>query len=469
MHRGPTMIVRRHCHRLGRDTFEHPRVTDAYAERYYVAHGNRYHVFGCSHTYQDAEPRVTGFKHDADSVHRGRAGHRTGRRGRLRALALPLGLALALTALALGLAFFALSASPAQAVPGLTTTTQLVLSPGAASQIGDLQSQAAAVQAELDAFDANFEALTESYNQLSVQMNDINAQLNDLRRKEQLALQTYNDREQMVNKRLTATYKAGKDGLIEILLDTDSFNDFVKRVVLIAKMAMNDQDLATNFRASANELASVQKLVDGKKAEALKLRKTLDEKQAAIEVKIEERKQTLANLDKAVADVLEQERLRQEAERKALEDALRAKIAGWQKYDGPLPTTSDAVLNQFVETAASYLGIPYLWGGAEPFTGMDCSGFTAYVYKQHGVDLPHYSGFQAAMGDPVAPADIRAGDLVAFGDPVHHVGIYIGDGLFIESPNVGEVIQISVLAQRSDLTAIRRFPIQPRTGPPQFD
>jgi cell wall-associated NlpC family hydrolase len=100
---------------------------------------------------------------------------------------------------------------------------------------------------------------------------------------------------------------------------------------------------------------------------------------------------------------------------------------------------------------------------------MDCSGFVRWVLRQHGVNLPHYSGYQARMGLPVELADIQPGDVVAFGSPVHHVGIYIGDGLFIHAPRTGDVIKISKLASRRDLAAIRRFPLQPRSGPPLFD
>ena len=71
------------------------------------------------------------------------------------------------------------------------------------------------------------------------------------------------------------------------------------------------------------------------------------------------------------------------------------------------------------------------------------------------------------MGIPVAPGDIQPGDLVAFGFPVHHVGIYIGDGLFIHTP--GDYVKISKLSSRTNLAAIRRFPLQMRTGPPLFE
>jgi cell wall-associated NlpC family hydrolase len=70
------------------------------------------------------------------------------------------------------------------------------------------------------------------------------------------------------------------------------------------------------------------------------------------------------------------------------------------------------------------------------------------------------------MGSPVELKDIQPGDLVAFGNPVYHVGLYIGDGEFIQAPHTGDVVKISMLSERSDLSAIRRFPLKARVGPP---
>lgn len=386
-------------------------------------------------------------------------------RAALRAGVLPACLAVAAVAVTLALAFLVV---PAVAAP-LTTTTTLILAPGAAVQVGDLQSQAAKVQADIQALDTDLERLIEGYNELNLKMNGINAELNDLRRQESAAQQSYNQRQDAVNKRLTATYKAGRDSLLEVLLATENFNDFVTRVVLIAKLAIRDQDMADSFKVSVTDLSSVQELVDAKKAEALTLRRQLEVKQAEIQGKLAERQQTLTGLDSSIAGIMEQERVRQEAERKTLEEALRAKLLSWEKYDGPLPTTDDAILNQLVETAATYLGVPYVWGGEHPSTGMDCSGFTQYVYKQHGINIPHYSGYQAVTGVAVALADIKPGDLIAFGDPVHHVGIYIGEGQFMHAPNSGDVVRIALLAERNDIATIRRFPLQARTALPLID
>jgi cell wall-associated NlpC family hydrolase len=191
----------------------------------------------------------------------------------------------------------------------------------------------------------------------------------------------------------------------------------------------------------------------------------------------------LSGLDSRVQAILERERQLQIAEQARLQAEFQAKLQaslaaaqaasqnrllnGGQVYNGTLPQTDNAILNQVVETAAAYMGIPYVWGGSKPSTGMDCSGFVRYVFMQHGVILPHYSGYQAQMGVPVALADIQPGDLLAFGFPVHHVGIYIGDGLFIHTP--GDCVKISRLSSRSDLAAIRRFPLQLRVGPPLFE
>ena len=95
-----------------------------------------------------------------------------------------------------------------------------------------------------------------------------------------------------------------------------------------------------------------------------------------------------------------------------------------------------------VDTAKSYLGVRYVYGGASP-SGFDCSGFTMYVYQQCGYSLPHSatSQWQSGLGTQVwSIGALQPGDLVFFNDPSRnagkacsHAGIYIGDGQFIHS------------------------------------
>ena len=120
-----------------------------------------------------------------------------------------------------------------------------------------------------------------------------------------------------------------------------------------------------------------------------------------------------------------------------------------------------------VETALAYHGVPYLWGGATP-AGFDCSGLVMYVFAQHGVLLPHYSGSQFQLGTPVALSAIQPNDVVFFGNPVHHVGIYCGGGYFIEAPHTGDFVKIAKLSDwNGQIAGARRYPWVPRVGAPK--
>jgi cell wall-associated NlpC family hydrolase len=103
---------------------------------------------------------------------------------------------------------------------------------------------------------------------------------------------------------------------------------------------------------------------------------------------------------------------------------------------------------QAVALAYQFLGVPYVWGGANP-AGFDCSGLTMYVYRQLGIKLGHYTGFQYYEGRRVPREQLEAGDLVFFhansaGVPQHE-GMYIGDGAFIHAPHSGDVVRVSSL------------------------
>jgi cell wall-associated NlpC family hydrolase len=98
-----------------------------------------------------------------------------------------------------------------------------------------------------------------------------------------------------------------------------------------------------------------------------------------------------------------------------------------------------------VSIAMQYLGVPYLWAGATP-SGFDCSGLVQYVFAQVGVSLPHNTVAQWNYPGAVSvPRNaLQPGDLVFF-DKLDHVGIYIGNGQFIDAPHTGSFVRVDDL------------------------
>ena len=128
-------------------------------------------------------------------------------------------------------------------------------------------------------------------------------------------------------------------------------------------------------------------------------------------------------------------------------------------------TPGSATAGETVVTAAKkYLGVPYVWGGTDPSKGLDCSGLVQQVYEDLGYELPRVSYQQAEAGRPVSGglANAQPGDILAFGSPVHHVGIYIGDNQMIEAPRPGLNVRIGPVYETP--TAIRRIVPDAATG-----
>lgn len=103
---------------------------------------------------------------------------------------------------------------------------------------------------------------------------------------------------------------------------------------------------------------------------------------------------------------------------------------------------------QAVAFALAQLGDPYRWGSTGPHT-WDCSSLVQAAYRSAGVALPRTSRQQALVGQRVARADLLPGDLVVLArDPadlgtVHHVGMYLGEGLWVHAPRTGDVVKVS--------------------------
>lgn len=104
---------------------------------------------------------------------------------------------------------------------------------------------------------------------------------------------------------------------------------------------------------------------------------------------------------------------------------------------------------ELVNTAMSFIGVPYRWGGTDDAEGFDCSGLTMVSYRLNGLDLPRSSMQQFDSGAPLDANQLQPGDLVFFatrgGARVSHVGMYIGEGQFVHAPRSGQKVRTAQL------------------------
>ena len=108
-----------------------------------------------------------------------------------------------------------------------------------------------------------------------------------------------------------------------------------------------------------------------------------------------------------------------------------------------LPGNSVGV--QALRWALTRRGYPYVWAAAGP-TAFDCSGLVVWAYAQIGISLMHYTGDLWNEGEHVSRSELQPGDLVFFYPGLEHVGIYIGNGLLIDAPTFGQVVQVQPMS-----------------------
>jgi cell wall-associated NlpC family hydrolase len=120
----------------------------------------------------------------------------------------------------------------------------------------------------------------------------------------------------------------------------------------------------------------------------------------------------------------------------------RDAVAVHRRGESALPVTAVSTTRD----AHRFVGLPYVWGGTSGF-GVDCSGLVYLTYRVHGVTLPRDAEPQSVVGRTVTTGSEEPGDLLFFerADVVHHVAIWLGDGMILEAPNVGAPVRVAAL------------------------
>jgi cell wall-associated NlpC family hydrolase len=268
-----------------------------------------------------------------------------------------------------------------------------------------------------------------------------------------------------------AAYRTGGgvDPLIQ-LMTTATPQSFLTRAGTLDAVSRNQGEQLRALRAARRSLEREQDTARQKVAAADDIAADLATTKATIERSLAEQQQLVERLETADArrERLEREaaarraaqlaaareRARQiaaaEAARRASLRASRNRVSA-PSYRGPASGRASVA----VAEAYRQLGKPYQWAAAGP-DRFDCSGLTMWVWAKAGVSLPHSSRAQFGQGHHVSWSELQPGDLTFYGSPIHHVGIYVGNGNMINAPQTGDVVKVAP-AMRSDYVGAVRL------------
>lgn len=299
-------------------------------------------------------------------------------------------------------------------------------------------SQIKAVKDQVEALDAQMEVASDDYQTAAAKY----ASATNKRQKAQARLKTTTSRMKELRSHLgdraVSMYRSGPTGFIDVLFGAQSFADFATVWEILSDMNESDAATIDELESLKAEIEQLNKTLVAQEAAAKTAANTMKAKKDAIEKKLAARQRTLAGMESQVA---------------ALQESEERGRSNSNTYDWPDPV--NAPRSEIVSIAKKYIGVPYRWAGSSPSTGFDCSGFTMYVYRQVGVRLPHSSRAQIGVGERISRANLEPGDLVFFGSPIHHVGIYVGGGRYIHAPHTGSSVRIDSM-NRSDYAGASR-------------
>ena len=295
----------------------------------------------------------------------------------------------------------------------------------------DKMAQAARVKAQVEALDNRVEIAAENYNGAHEKHDKLVSEKAKAKKRLTKAENRINELQEHLNTRANDMYRVGPMGVMDVLLGAKSYEQFAATWDVLKDLNQDDATATSEMKVVRSEAKAAHAEVAAKEKSAAKQLAIMSANKKRVEAQLSERKRKLSGIEAEV-------RVLQAREESARAAASRSYSGG----GGNFPPPQRAPRSSIVSVAKKYLGARYVWGATGPNT-FDCSGFTSYVYRQVGVSIPRTSRDQIHAGERVSRSDLAPGDLVFFGSPIHHVGMYIGGGMMIHAPNSGDVVRIA--------------------------
>ncbi len=298
------------------------------------------------------------------------------------------------------------------------------------------------VQRRVDALNAKAEAIIEGFNDSKIELAAASRKAAVAQARVRAAQAQLAVIRARMSRLAAAAYRSGGADQFVQLVSTSTPQTFLDRASSLDRIAAGQSAQFAAAATARHRLDTVSRELVQHKAALAAVAKRMSDSKEQIQALLSQQERLLSGLK---AD----ERRRLEALRRAaIPRATRSRAV--ETYNGPASGRAAIA----VQEAYRKLGSPYKWAAAGP-DRFDCSGLTMWVWGKAGVSLPHSSKAQYAGGRHVGRDDWQPGDLVFYGSPIHHVGVYVGGGRMISAPQTGDVVKLQNAYRDDYVGAVR--------------
>lgn len=243
------------------------------------------------------------------------------------------------------------------------------------------------------------------------------------------------------------TYQSNKSNFtiyLDAVFRAETIADILGRISSVNTILDADKDMVDQYKKEQVAFQQLQQQLEQLNKEQEALFKQLQQEESDMQLHQLELEATVLELQVQIAEAEGRERIGRE---RAL---IEQQLGDLYTLDGLIvvetvenPPEQVANIANGIEKAKQYLGMPYFWGGMHPSTSFDCSGLIQWSYGQAGIAIPRTAAQQFLASVKIDVKDVLPGDLVFFsyGKGIQHVGIYVGNGMMLNSQNAGVVIE----------------------------
>ena len=325
------------------------------------------------------------------------------------------------------------------AIAAALSITTIALVPGTGSADPSLSIEE--VQQRVDALYEEAEVATERAHTINLDVQDARQRLARLRAdiaKQERAFEAL--REVLAHTASDMYATGGIDPSMQMMLSSNPDDFLLQAQSLDQVLRSQDADLR-RAEVAQLELAQAKTRADQELVRLRDLEAEAQKERDAANTKLSQAQEMLSRLKRA-----ERERLAELQAQRAREAAAAARTAP-APPPAPASTVSSSGSGRGASAASfarAQVGKPYVFGAAGP-SAFDCSGLTMAAWATAGVYLPHAASGQYAATSRVDSGSLIPGDLVFFYSDIHHVGIYVGGGMFVHAANPGDGVVVDAL------------------------